>query len=75
MVISTGKGRKGSKDKRATKRVWSVDHTNDPIHMYIVIGIKQGNSLSIFLKEWIEDMIRTSKISFLYWIIFQCFVA
>ncbi len=40
-------------------------------YMYIVIKGRQGNSLLIFLKEWIEDLIRIYKISFLYLIIYS----
>ena len=34
LVIGTGEGRKGSKDKWDSKCVWSNDHSNDKMHIH-----------------------------------------
>jgi hypothetical protein len=48
MVIDIGKGREGSKDTRMLIVFGTYDHTNDKMHMYNVIKIRQQSSLSTF---------------------------
>jgi hypothetical protein len=50
MVIGTGEGREGTKDKWATKGVWSFDYTNDKMYVQCYKR-KTGKQFVDFLKR------------------------